>query len=65
MLNWNYATRNHKLIPEDYSKERIAIGKKNVLVFIIVSVIAVIIGIFTPENSGWTFLLIPILKVAT
>lgn len=62
MLNWNYATKNHRLVPEDYTKERIVKGKMNTLIFIAVSIIAITIGIFTPENSGWAFLLIPILK---
>ncbi len=62
MINWRYASRNHKLIPKDFSSENIAKGNKNVLIFIFVSVVAIIVGVFYPQFSGITFLLIPILK---
>ena len=62
MINWKYATKDHKLIPKDYSEESIAKGHKNVLIFISVSIVAIIVGVFYPQFSGITFLLIPILK---
>ncbi len=65
MINWQYATKDHKLIPKDYSKENIVKGKKYILIFILVSIAAIIVGVFSPEYSGMTFLLIPILKVVT
>ncbi len=62
MINWHYATKNYKLIPKDFSKEDIVTGKMNVYVFIIVTIAAVVIGIFLPVYSGVAYLLIPILK---
>jgi uncharacterized membrane protein len=65
MINLLYATNNHKLIPEDYSKESIIKGKKNTLIFIGVSIIALILGMFSPEYSGIAYVLIPVLKAFT
>lgn len=65
MINWQYATKDHKLIPKDYSRESIVKGKKYILIFISVSIAAIVVGIFSPEYSGITFLLIPILKAVT
>ncbi|HJN06647.1 MAG TPA: TMEM175 family protein [Bacteroidales bacterium] len=65
MLNWRYATKDHKLIAKDYSRENIVKGKKYILIFILVTIAAIIIGLFTPDYSGITFLLIPILKAFT
>ena len=62
LINWSYAVKNHKLIPEDYSKESIVNGKKNTLIFISVSLIALISGVFIPEYSGIVYLLIPVFK---
>lgn len=62
MINWYYATKKDKLIPKDYSKDRILKGKKNILIFILVTIAAIIVGIFFPGYSGIMFLLIPLLK---
>ena len=62
IINLLYATTNNRLIPEDYSKESIVKGKKNTLIFIVVSIIALVLGMFSPEYSGVAYLLIPVLK---
>lgn len=62
MINWQYATKNHKLISKDYSRDSILKGKKNILIFILVTIAAIIVGVFIPNYSGFVFLLIPILK---
>jgi len=61
-INWHYATKDHRLVPKEYSIENIKKGKVNVLIFIFVTIIAIIIGLFTPTYSAITFLLIPVLK---
>jgi uncharacterized membrane protein len=62
LINWHYSTSNNRLIPEDYSNAMIRKGKRNILIFIMVSVAAVIAAIFIPSWSGMIFLLIPVLK---
>jgi len=62
LINWMYATKNHKLIPKDYSNNNIVRGKMNVLIFIFVTIAATIFGLFAPEYSGMVYILVPILK---
>jgi len=57
-----YATKNHRLVREDLNRASIAESKMNVFVFIAVSLLALIVGVFLPEYSGYTFFLIPVLK---
>lgn len=63
LLNWHYATKNHRLVSKDISREDILVGKANTWSFILVSVVAMIAALIFPEYSGLVFLLIPISKI--
>lgn len=62
LQSWLYSTKNNRLIPKDYDKNKIKIGTRNILIFISISIAAIIVSFFTPSYSGLTFLLIPVLK---
>lgn len=62
LASWQYSTNKHRLIPADYSPERIRKGRLNILIFIFISLAATIAAFFIPTWSGMVFLLIPVLK---
>jgi uncharacterized membrane protein len=59
---WRVATKNHKLVSEDFNKENIRKGSINILIFISISLIALALGFFIPSYSGMAYLLIPVAK---
>ncbi|NQV01511.1 MAG: DUF1211 domain-containing protein [Bacteroidia bacterium] len=63
LLNWHYATTNHRLVSKDISREDILLGKANTWSFILVSIVAMVAALVIPEYSGLLFLLIPISKI--
>jgi len=62
---WHYATKDHRLVSPDFSREEIINGRRNVLVFVFVSILAMGAAIIIPSYSGMFFFLIPLLKPAS
>ncbi len=60
LVNWVYATRNHRLVDADLGTEVIARGIKRNLVTPAISVIVIVLSFFIPHWSSWLYLLIPI-----
>ncbi len=60
-VQWVYVTHNHRLIDPELSAATIENGKLLNLVTPVVSVIAMVIAIFSPDWSTLAFLIIPIL----
>ncbi len=61
-LNWAYASsEKHKLLETNIDAIAISISKRRGMIIPIVSVLAIIVAIYSPEYTGLCFLLIPIL----
>ncbi len=59
---WHYITKNNRLVSKDFNREDIIEGKQRIMLFIIVSIIAMVTGLFIPSYAGLIFLLIPMFK---
>ena len=62
LLNWHYATKDHRLVSADISRNDILLGKANTWSFIFVSLVAMVAAFIIPAYSGLFFLLIPVSK---
>lgn len=62
LINWNYATKNNRLIYDDFPKSQVIRGKKNTLIFVLISVIATLCSFIIPAESSYIYILIPLLK---
>jgi len=60
-LNWDYATRNHRLVALNLDPRRIAIGKRRSAVTPIVSLIAMALVFVDVSISSFAYLLIPVI----
>jgi uncharacterized membrane protein len=60
-LNWDYATRNRKLVALNLDPRRIAVGKKRSAVTPIVSLLAVALALVDVRLSTLAYILIPVI----
>jgi uncharacterized membrane protein len=60
-INWDYATRNHRLVALNLDPRRIAVGKKRSAVTPIVSLIAMALVFVDVRISSFAYLLIPVI----
>ena len=56
---WQYATTNHRLVSADFIRDEIINGRRNVLAFVFVSIVAMGAALIIPAYSGMFFLIIP------
>lgn len=59
---WHYATKDHRLVAADFSRDEIFNGRRNVLAFVFVAILAMGAALIIPAYSGMVFMLIPLLK---
>ena len=62
---WHYATKNHRLVSADFSKDEIISGRVNVMSFVFISILAMGAAFIIPSYSGMFFILIPLVKFVT
>lgn len=62
-LTWIYAAWGRRLISEDLEQREILGAIRRSLVVPVVSLIAVVVGFLSPGNSGFTYLLIPVIHL--
>ncbi len=60
-LNWDYATRGHKLVAPNLDPRRIAVGKRRSAVTPIVSLLAMALALVDAPVSSFAYLLIPLI----
>lgn len=60
-INWDYATKNHRLVALSLDPRRIAVGKKRSAVTPIVSLFAMALAIVDAPISSLAYLLIPVI----
>ncbi len=63
LVNWTYATRNHRLVAHDLGREVIAQGIRRNLVTPAISVIVIMLSFFIPHWSLWLYVLVPFVLV--
>lgn len=61
LLNWIYATQNHRLVDEDMNESWIKQGNRRNLVTTSVSLLVIILAFIIPQHCLWFYLLSPIL----
>jgi uncharacterized membrane protein len=59
-VNWTYATKNHNLVKPDLAVESIRTGTRRSLVFLLVSLAALLFSLTIPKWSSLLYLLIPV-----
>lgn len=62
LINWVYATGNYRLVKHDLDRQIIVNTVRHVSVIPIVSLVALIVSLFSPFGSVWLFILIPIIQ---
>jgi len=62
-LTWIYAAGGHRLVSKNLEEKKIIGGIKRGLVVPLVSLIAVAAGFLSPGNSGYAYLLIPVVHL--
>jgi uncharacterized membrane protein len=60
-INWDYATKNHRLVALNLDPRRITVGKKRSAVTPIVSLIAMALAFVDVRISSFAYLLIPVI----
>ncbi len=60
-INWDYATRNHRLVALNLDPRRIAVGKRRSAVTPIVSLLAMALVFVDVSISSFAYLLIPLI----
>jgi len=60
-INWDYATRNYRLVAPNLDPRRIAVGKKRSAVTPIVSLFAMALALVNAPISSLAYLLIPVI----
>ena len=60
-LNWDYATRGHRLVALSLDPRRIAVGKRRSAVTPIVSLLAMALALVDAPVSSFAYLLIPVI----
>ncbi|MFA6169633.1 MAG: TMEM175 family protein [Candidatus Margulisiibacteriota bacterium] len=58
-LNWEYATRGHRLVENNFPEERIRSGWRRTLVMPLAAILAMGIATFDPSYSSYAYLTIP------
>ena len=59
-INWDYATRNHRLVAMNLDPQRIAVGKKRSAVTPIISLIAMALALVDASIASLAYILIPV-----
>ena len=62
LVNWAYATGNHRLVNPDMEKDAIARGIRRNLISPAVSLLVIAISFFIPHYSLYFYLLIPVIQ---
>lgn len=62
LINWVYATGNYRLVKHDLDRQIIVNTVRHISVIPIVSLVALIVSLFSPFGSVWLFILIPIIQ---
>lgn len=62
-LTWIYAALGHRLVSKTLEQKKIVAGIKRGLIVPVVSLIAIVLGFLSPGNSGFAYLLIPIIHM--
>jgi uncharacterized membrane protein len=60
-LNWDYATRNHRLVDLNLDPQRVAVGKRRSAVTPIVSLMAMVLAFVDVSVSSLAYILIPMI----
>jgi hypothetical protein len=61
LVNWAYASKNHRLVDPDLDEEIITLWFRRGLVMPIVSVLVIVFSFFIPNWSLWLYLVVPFL----
>jgi uncharacterized membrane protein len=62
LINWVYATNNHRLVRHDLERQIIVKAVRRISVIPIVSLLALIVSLFSPIGGIWLLILIPIIQ---
>ncbi len=62
---WHYATKNHRLVSADFSREKIITGRAIVITFVFVFMLVMASTFIIPAYSGMILILIPLMKFIT
>jgi uncharacterized membrane protein len=62
LVNWIYATGNHRLVSHDMAAESVRKGTHRSVLFVLVSLLAFLLSFFNPHWSSLTYLLIPLIN---
>ncbi len=62
-LTWIYAALGHRLVSKNLEEKKIIGGIKRGLIVPAVSLIAIAVGFLSPGNSGYAYLLIPVIHM--
>jgi uncharacterized membrane protein len=60
-VNWTYAIKDHRLVRHDLALESLRTGTKRSIVFILVSLLALILSFFIPHWSTLAYMFIPLI----
>ncbi|MBU0686835.1 MAG: DUF1211 domain-containing protein [Candidatus Margulisbacteria bacterium] len=60
-INWDYATRDRRLVDKDLDPDKVALGKRRTLVTPVVALVAMAMAIAHVTYSSWVYLLIPLI----
>jgi uncharacterized membrane protein len=61
-VNWTYAVKGHRLIRKDLNVESLRTWTRRSIVFLLVSLLALLLSFFIPHWSSLSFLLIPLIQ---